>query len=260
MSKVLDYYNASGSERKIIDINNEWYKSYKQKKYDKLSAKAIYLIRALSKLIISKSYVQELKTNKVLLELFLMLLALSKKCVKEDLKIEKITFQVLLNLGFKKTSLKLAIRKLCKMKIVNFENGIITLKRKNLRRKNEQYFVIKKEDNIKLFLLNGLETALMHINLKFKSKKLNGKRFTIKRNQTKIYYQTGYFSRFGWSRHKIYKLRKNVCKYLLVSFNQVFNVVRENFKVFEEKTYRGFCYKKFVGWGFSTKVYMLMRI
>ncbi|MGC7187924.1 MAGa4850 family ICE element protein [Metamycoplasma hominis] len=58
--------------------NLNWRRNYSKKIYDKLSDIAISKILK-SKIVISESYYQKLKTNKVLLEVFMVIKSL-KKC------------------------------------------------------------------------------------------------------------------------------------------------------------------------------------
>ncbi|MGC7173672.1 MAGa4850 family ICE element protein [Metamycoplasma hominis] len=63
-----------------FEINLNWRKNYSKKIYDKLSNIAINKILK-SKIVISESYYQKLKTNKVLLEVFIAIKSLKKFCL-----------------------------------------------------------------------------------------------------------------------------------------------------------------------------------
>ncbi|MEX1817427.1 MAGa4850 family ICE element protein [Metamycoplasma hominis] len=58
--------------------NLNWRRNYSKKIYDKLSDIAISKILK-SKIVISESYYQKLKTNKVLLEVFMVIKSLKKR-------------------------------------------------------------------------------------------------------------------------------------------------------------------------------------
>jgi len=66
----------------------------------------------MSKVVIGENYYQKLKTNKVLLEIFIVLKSLGKNKIKSS---------DLLEFGFKKSSIKLAIKKLLGLGILNVE-------------------------------------------------------------------------------------------------------------------------------------------
>ena len=91
--------------------NLNWRRNYSKKIYDKLSDIAISKILK-SKIVISESYYQKLKTNKVLLEVFMVI---------KSFKNKKIKIIDLINLGFKKTSIKSAIKRLIEIKVLDGE-------------------------------------------------------------------------------------------------------------------------------------------
>lgn len=62
--------------------NLNWRRNYSKKIYDKLSDIAISKILK-SKIVISESYYQKLKTNKVLLEVFMVIKSLKNALVKK---------------------------------------------------------------------------------------------------------------------------------------------------------------------------------
>ena len=66
------------SEVKKLQINFLFWKKYKEKKYDKLNSEIVSKFLK-TKLVISESFYQKLKTNKVLIELILVLKILYKK-------------------------------------------------------------------------------------------------------------------------------------------------------------------------------------
>lgn len=68
-----DYSLVDAYER-----NLNWRRNYSKKIYDKLSDIAISKILK-SKIVISESYYQKLKTNKVLLEVFMVIKSLKKR-------------------------------------------------------------------------------------------------------------------------------------------------------------------------------------
>ena len=78
---VMQQEAKLNNDYSLVDVyerNLNWRRNYSKKIYDKLSDIAISKILK-SKIVISESYYQKLKTNKVLLEVFIVIKSL-KKC------------------------------------------------------------------------------------------------------------------------------------------------------------------------------------
>ena len=66
--------NNDFQDLKLIEIESKFWGKYFNKKYDKLNLEIVdKLCNKKSKLVISNSFYQKMKTNKVLLELYLVL-------------------------------------------------------------------------------------------------------------------------------------------------------------------------------------------
>ena len=79
----MQLLEQSGCYYEIAKIKKQinWEANYEKKIYDKLNEKAIKII-LMSKVVIGESYYQRLKTNKVLLEIFIVLKSLGKNKIK----------------------------------------------------------------------------------------------------------------------------------------------------------------------------------
>lgn len=138
----MQFLEQSGYYYEIAKIKRQinWEGNYDKKIYDKLNEKAIKLI-LMSKVVISENYYQKLKTNKVLLEIFIVLKSLG------NIKIKSFD---LLEFGFKKTSIKLAIKKLLDLGILNVEIykkfGILKLRKIVLKKPKERFWILQKKD------------------------------------------------------------------------------------------------------------------
>ena len=245
------------SEVKKFQINFLFWKKYKEKKYDKLNSEIVNKFLK-TKLVISESFYQKLKTNKVLIELILVLKILYKKNKNIDMK-------NLINLGFKKTSLKYAIKKLIDLELIDknyfLEHKELKIKKAVLRQKGEKTYVLKGENTWKIFLLYGLSSAILYEINKFKSKKIYDKKFNSKEGRRKVILQNAYYANLNLNRLQIYKINKNICNYLNVSYKEMFEIVKTQLKKFISVYDKyGNMFRKFVGYKFISKRYLLMRI
>ncbi|MGC7165098.1 MAGa4850 family ICE element protein [Metamycoplasma hominis] len=245
-----DYSLVDAFER-----NFNWRKNYSKKIYDKLSDIAISKILK-SKIVISESYYQKLKTNKVLLEVFMVI---------KSFKNEKIKIIDLINLGFKKTSIKSAIKRLIEIKVLDGEfykkYKLLKLKKIVLKKPKENYWILNGYDALKIFLLNGLSNAILYAINRHKSKQLNAKKLHCKINSRKVILQNAYYAKFNWSNSKIYLMNKAIANYFGVKYLQMFGILHSQEKKFITiKNEFGYLKIKFNGYKFSTQRYLLMQI
>ncbi|WP_373590147.1 MAGa4850 family ICE element protein [Metamycoplasma equirhinis] len=143
--------NRNDTQLKQFQINVNWRNKYDEKIYDKLNQKAIDAILK-SKLIISESFYQKLKTNKVLIEIFILIKTIGKK---------GITISELLEFGFKKTSVKIAINKLFKLGILNrkkYENSKVLKLQKYVTKGKDAATIISQARLTYLLETNSSET------------------------------------------------------------------------------------------------------
>ncbi|WP_373436576.1 MAGa4850 family ICE element protein [Metamycoplasma equirhinis] len=124
----------------------KWRENYDKKIYGKLDEKLIKVILK-SKIVIGQSYYQKLKTNKVLLEIFIVLKVLGKKVIKSS---------DLISFGFKKTSVKIAVKKLLNLGILDLkiykEFRLLKLRKIVLKKPKESFWILKNKDTWKIFL------------------------------------------------------------------------------------------------------------
>lgn len=240
-----------------IKIQINWESNYEKKIYDKLNEKAIKLILT-SKVVIGERYYQKLKTNKVLLEIFIVLKSLKKMKIKSS---------DLLEFGFKKTSIKLAIKKLLDLGILNTEIyakfGILKLRKIVLKKPKEGFWILWKNDALKIFLLYGLEAAIMYVINSFKSNafKSSKKRLYSVETRRKVILQNAYYNKLNISSTKIYLLNKMICDYFMVSYKSMFGIIHKRKSRFITiKNRYGKLIHKFIGYEFKTLRYLLMQI
>lgn len=246
------YYEIAKIKRQI-----KWEGNYDKKIYDKLKEKAIKLILT-SKVVIGENYYQKLKTNKVLLEIFIVLKSLGKMKIK--------SFD-LLEFGFKKSSIKLAIKKLLGLGILNVEIykkfGILKLRKIVLKTPKEKFWILQKKDAWKIFLLYGLEAAIMYVINSFKSKafKSSKKRLYSVETRRKVILQNAYYKNLNISNTKIYLLNKMICDYFMVCYTSMFKIIHKRKpKFITIKSKHGKIIHKFIGYEFKTLRYLLMQI
>ena len=244
------YYEIAKIKRQI-----NWEGNYNKKIYDKLKEKAIKLILT-SKVVIGENYYQKLKTNKVLLEIFIVLKSLGK-----------IKSFDLLEFGFKKSSIKLAIKKLLDLGILNVEIykkfGILKLKKIVLKTPKERFWILQKKDAWKIFLLYGLEAAIMYVINSFKSNafKTSKKRLYSVETRRKVILQNAYYKSLNISSTKIYLLNKMICDYFMVSYKSMFRIIhKRKSKFITIKSKYEKLIHKFIGYEFKTLRYLLMQI
>ena len=246
------YYEVAKIKRQI-----NWEGNYEKKIYDKLNEKAIKLI-LMSKVVIGENYYQKLKTNKVLLEIFIVLKSLGKNKIKSS---------DLLEFGFKKSSIKLAIKKLLDLGILNVEIynkfGILKLRKIVLKKSKERFWILRKKDAWKIFLLFGLEAAIMYVINSFKSNafKSSKKRLYSVETRRKVILQNVYYKNLNISSTKIYLLNKMICDYFMISYKLMFGIIhKRKSKFITIKSKYGKLIHKFIGYEFKTLRYLLMQI
>lgn len=246
------YYEIAKIKRQI-----NWEGNYDKKIYDKLKEKAIKLI-LMSKVVISENYYQKLKTNKVLLEIFIVLKSLGKNKIKSS---------DLLEFGFKKSSIKLAIKKLLYLGILNVEIykkfKVLKLRKIVLKKPKENSWILQKKDAWKIFLLYGLEAAIMYVINSFKSNafKSSKKRLYSVETRRKVILQNAYYKSLNISDTKIYLLNKMICDYFMVHYKSMFKIIhKRKSKFITIKSKYGKLIHKFIGYEFKTLRYLLMQI
>lgn len=246
------YYEIAKIKRQI-----NWEGNYEKKIYDKLNEKAIKLI-LMSKVVISENYYQKLKTNKVLLEIFIVLKSLGKNKIKSS---------DLLEFGFKKTSIKIAIKKLLDLGILNVEIykkfKVLKLRKIVLKKPKENSWILQKKDAWKIFLLYGLEAAIMYVINSFKSNafKSSKKRLYSVETRRKVILQNAYYKSLNISDTKIYLLNKMICDYFMVHYKSMFKIIhKRKSKFITIKSKYGKLIHKFIGYEFKTLRYLLMQI
>ena len=244
-------------EKDLIEIQRQtnWDKNYEKKIYDKLNQKGINLILK-SKIVIGESYYQKLKTNKVLLEIFLAIKTLKKKNLKS---------LDLLSFGFKKTSVKMAIKKLIELNILDrkiYESfGYLKLIKNSLKKSRENYWFLTGKNTWYIFLLYGLETAILYRINSNKSKAIKEKKTLHSVNsRKKVILQNAYYKNLGIANTKIYLLNKMICNYFLVGYKQMFTIIHKKQKKFITIKKNGNIIHKFIDYKFKTLQYLSMRI
>lgn len=239
----------------LIEREINWSKNYERKIYDKLNQKGIDEILK-SKIVIGESYYQKLKTNKTLLEIFLVI----KTGKKENLKSLD-----LLSFGFKKTSIKMAIKKLIELNILNrkiYERfGHLKLIKNSLKKPKENYWFLSGKNAWYIFLLYGLEAAILYRINSNKSKAIKDKKTLHSvSSRKKVILQNAYYKNLHISNTKIYLLNKMICDYFLVSYKKMFAIVHKQQKKFITIKKNENIIHKFIGYKFKTLRYLLMRI
>lgn len=235
-------------------IRMKFKEKWKAKKYAKINDDVIYDYDfSKSKLVISETYYQKLKTRKVALQLIMVLKSYFKTRTSVQLK-------DLIKLGFKKTTLKLEIKRLVKLGIlssIQWEGyKRISLVKRTLRKPGEKFWILKGEFTWKIFLLYGLERALIYSTIQKKSKKINRVKYDPA-PRSKVLMQNAYFKIFKWTRNKLWRMLNDLCSFLEQRKSKVFKTERKQTKKFITcKNKR----KKFIGYEFYTERYLLMRI
>lgn len=261
MSSVsyMHFLEQSNCYSEIAKIKRRinWEGKYEKKIYDKLDEKAIKLI-LMSKVVIGENYYQKLKTNKVLLEIFIVLKSLDKNKIKSS---------DLLEYGFKKSSIKLAIKKLLDLEILNVEIykkfGILKLRKIVLKKPKERFWILQKKDAWKIFLLYGLEAAIMYVINSFKSNafKSSKKHLYSVETRRKVILQNAYYKNLNISSTKIYLLNKMICDYFMVCYTSMFKIIhKRKSKFITIKSKHEKLIHKFIGYEFKTLRYLLMQI
>lgn len=252
LERENNYYEIAKIKRQI-----NWEGNYDKKIYDKLEEKAIKLILT-SKVVIGENYYQKLKTNKVLLEIFIVLKSLGKMKIKSS---------DLLEFGFKKSSIKLAIKKLLYLGILNVEIykkfKVLKLRKIVLKKPKENSWILQKKDAWKIFLLYGLEAAIMYVINSFKSNafKSSKKRLYSVETRRKVILQNAYYKSLNISDTKIYLLNKMICDYFMVHYKSMFKIIhKRKSKFITIKSKYGKLIHKFIGYEFKTLRYLLMQI
>ena len=250
--------NNDFQDLKLLEIESKFWGKYLNKKYDKLNLEIINkLCTKKSKLVISNSFYQKVKTNKVLLELYLVL-KLSKPNMKQG---------DLIKYGFKLTSLKYSINQLIELGILDkneyLNTKLLKLKKYVLRNKGEKQYILSGKDTFRIFLLYGLKAALLYSINKYKSKKYS-KASYLKSIETrrKVILQNAYYSMLGLSRNEVYLTLKSICAYFDCKYKEMFNIVRIRKEKFITLTNNntGENFHLFIGYKFTTERYLLMRI
>ena len=242
---------------KLLEIEHNFLRKYFNKKYDKLSLEIINkFCKRKTKLVISNSFYQKLKTNKVLLELYLVL-KLSKSNMKQG---------DLIKYGFKLTSLKYSINQLIELGILDkneyLNAKLLKLKKYVLRNKGEKQYILSGKDTFRIFLLYGLKAALLYSINKYKSKKYS-KASYLKSIETrrKVILQNAYYSMLGLSRNEIYLTLKSICAYFDCHYKDMFAIVRKRqILSVDGPLADGTIWHFEWGYKFTTERYLLMRI
>ncbi|WP_406614844.1 MAGa4850 family ICE element protein [Mycoplasmopsis hyopharyngis] len=190
--------NGFGNESysRLEKQNENFDLKYSEKKNDKINfsfRRKLYK----SKFYISDSYFQLLKTNKVFVEIFIAIVVLFNEAKKRKHKknmffgISKKTLEQ--KCGFKKTSIKNAIKKFLEIGIIdkdfwtNFK--LIKPSRKYLKNDGEKFIKIESENAWKIFLLFGLKTLKTYQLLKWKSRMIFDKKFNSFSGRRKVILQ-----------------------------------------------------------------------
>ncbi|WP_029513722.1 MAGa4850 family ICE element protein [Mycoplasmopsis primatum] len=268
--EVVNFYSGIKNELDFVQ-------KYNLKKYDKLNLEFLNIKNW--KLVISESYYRKFKNDKVLIELFAVLKEFNGK---------KITFDFLYSLGFKKTTLKLAVKKMTDFNLLDTvalnDFKVLKLKKMNMadswveklvlkgkcKRKRpykkewvpakEQKWVLKGEDTWRIFLLYGLNAALLYSILKYKKHSVNAGKDKVSNldNNEKIVIHNNYFGVFGLNSIAVYRALKKVCLFLNIEYKHLFIVERE--RVLKSLKYKfpwiDDC-MNYSQWGFITKRYLV---
>lgn len=234
----------------------KWKEAYEKKIYDKLNSKLVEVVLK-SKIVIGVNYYQKLKTNKVLIEIFAVLKTLANKMVK---------CSDLIALGFKKTTVKVAIKMMLDLGILNTEIykkfKILKLRKKVLKNSKEKYWILKGQDALKIFLLYGLTAAVVYTMNSFKSKAFGrDKKFHSVKNRRKVILQNAYYKSLNISNTKIYLSNKMICDYFLIRYEEMFSFIhKRKSKFITVKLKKKKMVHKFIGYEFKTLRYLLMQI
>ncbi|AJM71543.1 MAGa4850 family ICE element protein [Mycoplasma yeatsii] len=227
--------------------NQRFEQEYENKKYDKLFANAISKIQK-AKLVIGESYVAKLAGEKVATEIVLILKAMYKT---------EVTKKTLVEFGFKNSSVKLAIKKLIELEMIDKTvyktNRVLKLTRKVFRNKNEKFWIIKGELVIKFFLLNGLTKTLGAIDTLYCLKQTKDK-LVENSNKKFALVQNNYFKKLNMSRTKVWRIFQALSKFLGIVHSKLVVIKRtseKKFKTFWNKN--GQFIKKFIGYEFRTE-------
>ncbi len=183
--------------------------------------------------------------------------------VIKSFKNKKIKIIDLINLGFKKTSIKSAIKRLIEIKVLDGEfykkYKLLKLKKIVLKNPKENYWILNGYDALKIFLLNGLSNAILYAINRHKSKQLNAKKLHCKINSRKVILQNAYYAKFNWSNSKIYLMNKAIANYFGVEYLQMFGILRSQEKKVTTLKLGNLNIKCNV-YKFSTQRYLLMQI
>ncbi|WFQ93030.1 MAGa4850 family ICE element protein [Mycoplasma feriruminatoris] len=195
-------------------VNLNFYNDYQNKTYNKLTNEIINVILK-SQLVISESYFELFKEEKVLLEIFMFLLAYKDGEVNKPL---------LRNFGFKRSSVGYAVRDFLKYGIIDEaeyrKSFNLKLTVTELKKPGEKYWTIKGSTLIKFFLLYGLSSTLVLMDSKycFKSTKYKPTR----ENKKKLaLIQNNYFKHLKLSKSKIYKTFLALAKFLIIPLKKL---------------------------------------
>ncbi|UWD34776.1 integrative conjugal element protein [Mycoplasma cottewii] len=244
---ILMLEDNNPKEIELFLMNERFNKTYENKKYDKLCENTISIIKK-AKLIIGESFVAKLTGDKVAIEILMILKAMSKATV---------TKKTLLELGFKNSSIKLAIKKLFELKILDKaiyeKSGILKLTRKVFRNKKEKFWIIKGEFLIKYFLLYGLTNCLAMLDSMYCWKATKNKQLENSNSKFALV-QNNYFLKLNVSRTKIWRAFKALSDFLGICYSKLVLIIRtseKKFDVFWNKN--GQRVKKFVCYEFKTE-------
>ncbi|MCS4537158.1 hypothetical protein NXS15_03400 [Mycoplasma sp. CSL7475-4] len=254
----LDLMEKEGQQEEIRNFysNVNFVKKYDRKVYDKQNFEHVWKFIKNAKLVISRSWKNKLAGNEVLVKVF-MTIRMYKKLNCEISKNDLVS-----QLGFKKTTLNLAIKKLVDLGLVDGEilreKNVLKLKKINLRNKGENYVVIRDENAMKILLLNGLKAAWYFVVEKYKSKALAGKKFIMRKGDKKVMLQNGFYD--DMSRSGVFRMHNAFAELLGFRVKQIYQVVRGVEKKFIcLKNKLGQAFRKFVGYGFKCERYLIMK-
>ena len=236
---------------------------YNSKKYDVLDYKFILKLYK-STFSISESYFQLFSKNKVLVEIFIAINVLlkSKKFKKKSkVGISKKTLQKIC--GFKKTSIKLAVKKFLELGLidkaiyVNF--GLLKTLKNDLLVKGEKYLKIKGQNAWNIFLLYGLKTLKVYLISAWKAKRIKDKKFNFVKGRKLVFLQNNLF---GFNKHSVYKFLKNIADFFWIEYKKMFGfeiTCKKKFISFKNNKTNKVIHKM-IGYEFSTKRFLLMNI
>ncbi|AGJ90645.1 MAGa4850 family ICE element protein [Mycoplasma putrefaciens] len=239
---------CSKNELQFEKITSNFNSLYEAKRYDRLPSKTIAIISKQTKLVISESYLAKLRGEKVATEIILFLKATKRFDVTKN---------TLLEYGFKKSSIKLAIKKLISFSIIDEHiyktTGILKLRKANLKNKNEKFWIVKGELIVKFFLLCGLTVCLAMLDSLYCLSKTKD-RLVKNTNRKYALVQNSYFAKLNAHRTTIWNAFKALANFLGIMHSKLILIQRTCKKKIEIiKNQKGRLIRKIIGYEFSTE-------